>query len=611
MIIVHYEVYVLESRGWMLHARFPRQDRENAISEAKELETSLNVKVRVLRETYYTDTNGFEEAEVYITGRGLQEKNIPPGASKGPASAAAARPAAGPAKPSSAGKRPAAAPVRRSSTEMPAKTRQLLGRLFAIVAVALAVALVAIKFTPDIIKFMWAIGLRVSITPQGYSQMLFAIFVLTFLMVAVPLAARFLPSQTAIPTFRKPAFSFGGSGSAPPPPSERDKKLKKSLDKLADKALAEAPPEKVEEEEELPPLPADDTEVGLPEILPGLDEPEPDLPEIRPDPEEGKAKAKDAGLDEGTVQEAMDRGAKLEAVTQQGTANRFVNGAVAAVKTVVPQLDAYNKFALHLYLAGGIETLCSRQKLGGAAQRELMVTAMEGLGTKASLAKTFHDKLDEYMMDPRYMRMVQAGRSAMGDFISGDDDKAHRAIVAAIKDWNKPNAEKAPTIVTVMFTDMVGSTDLTQEVGDLAAQEIVRRHNSIVRTALSQFSGKEVKHTGDGIMASFPSAAGAVEAAQMIQRQVMNHNKRMPTQELHLRIGLNAGEPIQEEDDLFGATVQLAARICAATESDQILCSAVVRELAQGKTTVVFQHAGDRHLKGFKDKISLYEVGWK
>jgi class 3 adenylate cyclase len=151
---------------------------------------------------------------------------------------------------------------------------------------------------------------------------------------------------------------------------------------------------------------------------------------------------------------------------------------------------------------------------------------------------------------------------------------------------------------------------MTQVRGDMGAQEIVRRHNAIVRGSLGAHSGREVKHTGDGIMASFGSAANAVLAAVEIQRQVAAHNQRLPGQPLRLRIGLNAGEPIQEEDDLFGTTVQLAARVCGATQPDQVLCTTVVKDLASGKSAT-FAPAGAFALKGFRDKVPLWEVVWR
>jgi class 3 adenylate cyclase/pimeloyl-ACP methyl ester carboxylesterase len=159
-------------------------------------------------------------------------------------------------------------------------------------------------------------------------------------------------------------------------------------------------------------------------------------------------------------------------------------------------------------------------------------------------------------------------------------------------------------LVTILFTDMEGSTTQTQRLGDAAAQEVLRMHNKIIRDALKEHGGSEVKHTGDGVMASFGSARSALGCAVDIQRGLAD------TDGIRVRIGLNAGEPIAEEQDLFGSSVQLAARVCAKAEAGQILVSNVVRELAMGKG-FLFSDIGDVVLKGFEDPVRLYEVPWR
>jgi class 3 adenylate cyclase len=234
------------------------------------------------------------------------------------------------------------------------------------------------------------------------------------------------------------------------------------------------------------------------------------------------------------------------------------------------------------------------------------------MGVKSATAQAFADKYEEYLGEQRYIPMIIAGRNAMDSFLVGQDGLTDH-IGPLFDLWNRPQVQSAPAssrVTTVMFTDMVGSTDMTQAQGDNAAQHVVRRHNSIVRNALTQFSGKEIKHTGDGIMASFASAASGVEAAIAIQRAIAAYNLQGQDQELHVRIGINAGEPIEEEQDLFGATVQLAARVCARCDTDEILCSNVVKELASGRN-LSFTSIGGQELKGFKEPIHLYQVDWR
>ncbi len=164
--------------------------------------------------------------------------------------------------------------------------------------------------------------------------------------------------------------------------------------------------------------------------------------------------------------------------------------------------------------------------------------------------------------------------------------------------------------VAVLFTDIAGSTSLTDRSGDARAQELVRAHNAIVRDALRLAGGSETKHTGDGIMASFRSASRAIDAAIAIQRAVAEHNAREPDLPLGVRIGVNAGEPVSEDRDLFGATVQLARRVCDHAAPGQILVTEGVRHLVAGKA-FLFSDRGVVSLKGFEDPVRLYEVRWR
>jgi class 3 adenylate cyclase len=168
-----------------------------------------------------------------------------------------------------------------------------------------------------------------------------------------------------------------------------------------------------------------------------------------------------------------------------------------------------------------------------------------------------------------------------------------------------PTGQGEAGLRTILFTDLASSTALTQRLGDTTAQELVRAHDSIVREALAGHRGTEVKHTGDGIMASFPTASGAIECAIAIQRAVAGQENA----ELQVRIGLNAGEPVAEESDLFGTAVQLARRICDQASPGQVLVSNVVRELAAGKG-FLFSDTGEVALKGFEEPVRLFEVRW-
>ncbi len=193
---------------------------------------------------------------------------------------------------------------------------------------------------------------------------------------------------------------------------------------------------------------------------------------------------------------------------------------------------------------------------------------------------------------------VQAVLRAIGEFLGEGE------VGAA---WAKPT--DAGAFRTVLFTDVEGSTALTQRLGDAKARDLLRQHERIVREALKSHGGSEVKTTGDGFMASFTSATRALECAITMQRAFAEHNESAE-EPIRVRVGLNAGEPIAEEDDLFGTAVNLAARICGHAEAGQILAPIVVRELAAGKH-FLFADLGETALRGFEDPMRLYEVRWR
>jgi class 3 adenylate cyclase len=164
-----------------------------------------------------------------------------------------------------------------------------------------------------------------------------------------------------------------------------------------------------------------------------------------------------------------------------------------------------------------------------------------------------------------------------------------------------------PGIRTVLFTDIVDSTSLTQKLGDEIAMEFLRVHDRIVRNALAAAKGREVKHTGDGIMASFVSAAAAVRCAMQIQRELARREREEQDHHIKVRIGGAAGEPVEQNNDIFGTTVQLAARLCSHAQPDQILVSTAVAELCIGKG-LSFRPLGEVALKGFDRPVQVHAV---
>src|SRR5437016_8116964 len=161
----------------------------------------------------------------------------------------------------------------------------------------------------------------------------------------------------------------------------------------------------------------------------------------------------------------------------------------------------------------------------------------------------------------------------------------------------------------MLITYIVGSTSLTRRMGDESAMELLEVHDSIVRNALADLGGRELKHLGDGIMASFVSAASAVKCASRVQREVAKHGREKQDRSFKVRAGVAAGEPVEHHNDLFGCTVQLASRLCSHAGPEQIVVSNVVAELCEGKA-LPFEDLGELTLKGFDHPVRARAVIW-
>jgi class 3 adenylate cyclase len=163
--------------------------------------------------------------------------------------------------------------------------------------------------------------------------------------------------------------------------------------------------------------------------------------------------------------------------------------------------------------------------------------------------------------------------------------------------------------VTILFTDIEGSTALAQRLGDKAYHGLLAEHNRILREQVAGHGGHEVKSLGDGFMVAFASAARALSCAVAIQKAFAHHNETVEAL-IRVRIGLNTGESIEEAGDYFGTAVTLAARIAARAQGGQILVSEVARAVGGSLAGVEFREAGRKQLKGIKGRQRVFEVVW-
>jgi predicted ATPase/class 3 adenylate cyclase len=227
--------------------------------------------------------------------------------------------------------------------------------------------------------------------------------------------------------------------------------------------------------------------------------------------------------------------------------------------------------------------------------RELIDEALghaQQLGMKPLLDKIVALKLDE------------AGLSSTNIFTSidavADSVQQERPVVAV---------NPAPDgTVTIMFSDIENSTVLTERLGDRAWQDLLRRHNSLIRERLNAHGGFEVKTMGDGFMVAFQSAKKALDCAVAIQRAFAADNADGGEQ-VKVRIGLHAGEAIKDGDDFYGKNVIVASRVAGKAEGGEILVSSLVHALVHSSVdAATFGDAREVELKGLAGTHTVYAV---
>ena len=562
-----YEVYVLQGTRWEIHSRYNAQQKDAAIQEAKTLEATPGIdSTKVVKEVYDPKEGLAEEFTVYksesLKKKAPSVREVFAGAS--PTAARAVRQDDSSPKRSAKGGAKGRRPPPRTKGRRSGRKSSMVGVVVKVLLIMLFSIAIAALFTGiGAMNLPYRDAFGISLSGNSRTNVLFIIFLVSFILSALLTAKSFL---------RKSDFESSGR-SAPPAPQPARRPHVATLPRNLDIPRSSF--------DELP------------------------LPERSSERQEEQ---KQQTKEEANGAKPSDLPPEVE--QQKRYMMKFLGESLGNVKAGAQKMDNFNKFGVNLYLAGASEALAQRKGLDDSAEARILAEGVQVMGFNRQAADSFAQKKEEYLLaDSRYMQMYQAGRNALNSSLEGDTEAA-KLLNKALGEWNKPKTKQASGgPITVMFTDMVGSTAMTQSKGDAAAQEVVRAHNRIVRAALSQFAGREIKHTGDGIMASFDTTSHGVEAAIFIQQGAQAHTRSNPDLPLRLKIGINAGEPIREDDDLFGSTVQLSARITDKANAGQVLVSEIVRGICVGKD-LAFRNAGGFSMKGFAEPITLYEVIW-
>lgn len=288
---------------------------------------------------------------------------------------------------------------------------------------------------------------------------------------------------------------------------------------------------------------------------------------------------------------------------------KFLKDAVTSIQKDHPQLNTFSKFGMNLYMSGACSMICQAKALANDVMVSLLKDSLGLMGTNAASAQSFCDEIPTHGSNPRYAGMIQAGGQAMQNFMSGQTN-VNEGLSGLLTEWNLPEKRAAvPNVFTFVFTDIVGSTAMTQRLGNAGAQKAVRAHNDAVRGAIQQYNGREVKHTGDGIMATFPDGPSAVAASIQMLQGVSSHNQASPDVPVEIRVGVNTGEAVEEENDFFGQAIRMTARICDKAADGHAWVSDIVVEACQGQK-FKFLPRGKFEMKGIEKPKPLFEIAW-
>ena len=590
----NYEVHVQQGGRWSIHAQYDSHQKDVAIEEAKKVDSQGNIgAVKVIREVY-DPTEGTHRNYIIYKSEGVDSND-------GETDRTGTKINDSFGSDDDDGEEEdfygdnnddfELAAVKKRKNKKSSTLTGVIVKLLLIVLFSVCLAAVTAIIAANLFHGAKTFGMRTE-------AVVMVIFVFTFFFAAGSMAMTFMKGESLekTPRKRRPAPVPKPEKKEAPKAKAKKKQSNKAMRDDLDKAMDGSDEFKLAESKE-----SKETNTRLQDQISGGDG------------DTTESQGRGIVLDADSVSAPGEAAATLSphAEKQKAYMMDFLSEALDKTGGADKKMDNFNKFGVNLFLAGACETLADKRDLDGRSRSKVLADSVRVMGFKKSHASTFADKYEEYLLqDPRYMQMYQAGRNAMNTHFQ-DPDASPKHMEAALSEWNQPKKKVEETgPITVLFTDIAGSTAMTQQLGDAGAQEVVRAHNRIVRAALTDNSGREVKHTGDGIMASFGMITDSVDAAIQMQRETMIYNQQTPDLPLHLKIGINAGEPIVEDNDLFGTVVQLSARIVDKAQADEIYVSEVVRSICVGKA-YKFESKGGFAMKGFDGDLTLYELIWR
>lgn len=550
--ITHFEVYLVKLGRWTLHSRLGDKDEERAIELARSLEIDSGRATQVIEESLDMESG-------QLTLRVV----VPP---------------------------------KKSSTEIkpPDSATNIASRLFMVVLNSVFVGI--------IVAAMVAVAIsqgrdRMSFPTSTYNLFMFFAFAAAALAAGLILFRVYVPMDVILWRTKSPESqqrtadalihgihtpvtpSWASARTAPPPTMEKEE------------ADVEEPPT-VAAEPFAPAAPAVRHETNA----------------DQGEQTSFQLSAVDAPAETSAANTATDLMASLLAPHAAQLA-QFADAARAVLFLVRPELQAFERYGFNLYLAGAAFALAEKAQFDGDLKQRLVQIIVTHAGTSLDAAQSFAARAEGAAERPRYRALMDAGRAAFAAQFDAAAADAHAPLPDLIKQWADPAARGKAERLTFLLTDLVGSTALTSKLGNSGAQRVVRAHNSLVRQAIKENKGKEIKHTGDGILVSFTDVLNAARAAIFIQQEALTYTQENPDAPVSLRVGLHAGEATMEDGEYYGEAVMLLDGICAAADAGQISATDVIKSRCPA-SMFRFADIGLRTLKGSDVQQQIFLLEW-
>lgn len=285
------------------------------------------------------------------------------------------------------------------------------------------------------------------------------------------------------------------------------------------------------------------------------------------------------------------------------------------------KLDKHSKFGLNLIFAGICSRLARHYKLSAKEGQSLLARLMELTGSNAAEARTFADQINDYGEHPQYRALIDGGDNAVGPLFSdsnkldqedtGEEESSSMTSVIGglLETWEAGSDDVAlPESKIFMFTEIIDSDLLAKELNEELMQRVIKTHDTSVREALNAYAGREIKHTGVGILALFDDSRAAIDAAVQMQQNVNLASRQSKEIAFDIRIGLHAGTAISKGKNFFGDSLKYAALVCNEAGGEEIWVSDTVWNACPAYADDL-RYCGEFSLGG--DVKELYTMLWE